>query len=63
MLGVPGDTMKFKIWPLLIYNICFFTIVYIGQMELSEKSMLDEGTRMVKQKHIEENEYGESLTP
>ena len=40
VLGTPGDAMKFKIWPLLIYNMCFFTVVYVGQVELSEKGFV-----------------------
>ena len=40
MLGIPGGTMKFKIWPLLIYNMCFFTVVYVEQVELREKGIV-----------------------
>lgn len=40
---VLGDTVKFETGPLLIYSMCFFTVVYIGQEELSGRTMLDEG--------------------
>lgn len=46
-----------------MYNICSFTIVSIRQVGWSKGGILNEGKCMVKQRHIDGNEYGEFSVP